>query len=410
VGLALSVLVVAGAVTAAVVRRDGGEEGPTLSRIATDRPCEDTGPTPAVPQLPAGTVALNRIGDAEEPTTAVFAPGGSGDGFLGERAGRVRRISAGRLTDDVVLDLRADTMPDGDGGLLGLAYGPDADWLYVYRADAARDDVVTAHPLGADGLPDPEAGRVILTVDHPDSLQHHGGALVVGTDGLLYVGLGDGGGLGDPRENAEDRSTHLGKVLRIDPTPDAPEPYRIPPDNPFVEDSDAAPEIWVLGVRNPFRMGLDGDTGDLWLGDVGQSCWEEIDHLPTGADSAGGANLGWDHLEGTHEFEGGEVPGRSLAPIQEHPHADGWCGIVAGYVPRGSSVPGLDGRLLYTDYCKGKVLALAVDGTGALDPGEARLVDTGLRVENPLAIVPGPGGEPWVLSLGGDIWAIAAAR
>jgi hypothetical protein len=336
----------------------------------------------------------------DSPTAAVFATDGSGDGFLAERDGRILRIDDGAVTDDVVLDLRTDTMQDGDGGLLGLAYAPDGDWLYAYRADADRDDVLTAHPLDGRGRLDPDGGRVLLTVDHPDSLQHHGGALVIGSDGLLYLGLGDGGGLGDPRENAQDGTTLLGKVLRIDPTPGAADPYRIPPDNPFADGRDAQREIWLLGVRNPFRIGLDPGTGDLWLGDVGQTCWEEIDHLPTGADSAGGANLGWDHMEGTHPFEGGAVPGRRLDPVQEHLHGDGWCGIVAGYVPRAGAVPVLEGRLLYTDYCKGKVLALAAD---LVDPGGERLIDTGLTAEGPIAIVPGPAGHPWVLSLDGTI-------
>ena len=236
-------------------------------------------------------------------------------------------------------------------------------------------------------------------MDHPDSVQHHGGALVVGPDELLYLGLGDGGGLGDPHGNAQDETTLLGKVVRIVPTPEEPEPYRIPPDNPFVDEPGVAPEIWVMGVRNPFRMGADPDTGDLWLGDVGQSCWEELDRLPTGADDAGGANLGWDHVEGSHPFEGGTVPGRELGPVQEHAHADGWCGIVAGYVLRSSAVPTLDGWLLYSDYCKGDLVALAVDGSTS----GPRQLDTGLEVENPIAVVPGPTGNPWILTLGGEV-------
>jgi hypothetical protein len=152
-------------------------------------------------------------------------------------------------------------------------------------------------------------------------------------------------------------------------------------------------------------MGLDSETGDLWLGDVGQACWEELDRLPTGADGAGGSNLGWDHVEGNHRFEGGAVPGRELAPAHEEPHRAGWCGIVAGYVPRRSAVPSLDGRLLYTDYCAGDVLALAVDD----GPEALRLVDTRLEVKRPTAIVPGPEGRPWVLSLDGGVFEIISA-
>ena len=399
----LAAAVVAAAATAGVVatRADEADDGNReVSRRAADRPCEPATSTPAPGLVLTGSLALRPVAQVTSPTAAVFVPGDSGDGLLAERDGRVLRIEAGVVTDDVVLDLRANTMQEGDGGLLGLAYAPDGEWLYTYRADADRDDVLSAFPLDEGGRPVPDGARDLLTVDHPDSLQHHGGALVVGSDGLLYVGLGDGGGLGDPRENAQDTDTLLGKVLRIDPTPDASEPYRIPPDNPFADGQDGRPEIWLVGLRNPFRMGLDEATGDLWLGDVGQTCWEEIDHLPTGADSAGGANLGWDHVEGTHRFEGGAVPGRRLDPVQEHAHEEGWCGIIAGYVPHGGAVPVLEGRLLYTDYCKGQVLALAVD---LVDPGVERLVDTGLRAENPIAIVPGPAGRPWVLSLDGSV-------
>jgi len=295
-------------------------------------------------------------------------------------------------------------MQEGDGGLLALAYDAGREWLYVYRADAGHDDVLSAFPVDGSGRPDGDLERLILAVDHPESVQHHGGALAIAADELLYVGLGDGGGLGDPNENAQDPQVLLGKVLRIEPSPSEPEPYRIPPDNPFVDAPGVAPEIWLLGVRNPFRIGTDPETGDLWLGDVGQTCWEEIDHLPTGADGAGGSNLGWDNVEGTHRFEGGEVPGRRLDPVQEHPHADGWCGIVAGYVPRASAVPVLDGRLLYSDYCKGDLVALAV----AADGGTPRLLDTGLEVDNPIAVVPGPFDRPWILTLGGTVFEVVA--
>lgn len=397
VALALA-LVASGTAVAVALVRGSVDDGPTPSRIAADRACPELADGPPIPNVTPGSLLLRPVGLADAPTTAVFAPDESGDGFLGERSGRVKLIDAGQLTDDVVIDLTDDTMQEGDGGLLALAYGPGADWLYVYRADADRDDVLVAYPLDGDGRPDAGAGRVILAVDHSSSIQHHGGSLAVGTDGLLYVGFGDGGGLGDPDENAQDPRTLLGKVVRIDPTPAAAEPYRIPADNPFVGDPRWAPEIWLLGVRNPFRLGLDAETAELWLGDVGHSCWEELDRLDTGPDGAGGSNLGWDHVEGTHRFEGGQVPGGELEPAQEHPHADGWCGIVAGYVPRSSTVPSLDGRLLYTDYCKGEVLALAVDDA---DAGTARLLDTTLVVLNPTAIVPGPAGAPWILAFGG---------
>lgn len=330
----------------------------------------------------------------DEPTSLALVPGAD-DGVLGERPGRVLAVVDGEVTAEVVIDLSGDTAEEGDGGLLAVAYDPDGEWLYVYRATADRDDVLTAHPVDETGRPEPGPGLEVIRVDRPPSEQHHGGSLAFGPDGMMYLGLGDGGGLGDPGENAQDPSSLLGKVLRIDPTPDGERPYVVPADNPFVGRAGWRPEIWVLGVRNPYRMTLDAATGELWLGDVGQTCWEELNRLT--ADDAG-ANLGWDRREGDADFEGGEVIGRHLAPELAHPHAAGWCAIVAGYVPHRSPLPALDGWLLHTDYCGGRVLALR--------DGELR--DLGIEVANPIALVPGPSGHPWLLTLDGPILEVRA--
>src|SRR5918995_2317271 len=292
-----TVLLIAGALVAAGGSGAGvgwalAGGGPSPSRAAADRACG----RPYVELLAAsppakGRRTLEKVGHVEEPTALVLRPGRGDDGLLASRTGEVRRVAAGEITDDVVLDLRDDTVDEGDGGLLALAYDPGAAWLYAYRTTAAQDEEITAYPIDAEGVPDPEAGRVILSVDHPASQQHHGGGFGFGPDGFLYIGLGDGGGLGDPRENAQDPGSLLGKVVRIDPTPTAAEPYAVPLDNPFVGRAGWRPEIWALGVRNPFRLTFDAATGDLWLGDVGQSCWEELDRLAAGT---GGANLGWD--------------------------------------------------------------------------------------------------------------------
>ena len=393
-------LVVAAAAAVGAITLVGPATVPSKSRAATDRPCPPVTTDP-VPRLEGPGITAERVATAVEPTSLALRPGSTGDGVLAERAGRLVRVAAGVVTGDVVLDLTADTTDDGDGGLLGVTYDPDGEWLYVYRATEARDDEITAYPVDEAGLPRQAEGRSILLVDHPPSEQHHGGSLLFGPDEMLYVGFGDGGGLGDPRENAQDPTSLLGKILRIDPTPDASRPYAVPADNPFVDQYGWRPEIWVLGVRNPFRLGVDEATGDLWLGDVGQSCWEEIDRLPTTGDGrAAGANLGWDRREGSAAFEGGDVPGGELEPVQAYAHRDGWCAIVAGYVPEASAVPTLDGWLLHTDYCAGRVLALR-PGQRPDDPVEQR--DLGVHIKAPIAIVPGPSGHPWVLTLDGAV-------
>jgi hypothetical protein len=340
-----------------------------------------------VARVPDGATAL-----AFEPAT--------NRGVVAGRTGRVYAV-AGTTIDlaEPVLDLRDDTQDEGDGGLLGLAYSPDGDWLFVYRSTDSRDEEITAYPV-TDAVPDGRRGRAIMHIDHPPSLQHHGGGFAFGPDGLLYIGTGDGGGLGDPRGNAQDLGSLLGKVLRLDPTPGDRDPYRIPAHNPFVGRPGARAEIFAYGLRNPFRLVFDDVTGELWIGDVGQSCWEELDRLEPAR--AAGANLGWDRREGTHRFEGRLDGG--VDPVHTYSHRGGNCAVVAGFVYRGTELRGLDGTLLYTDYCRGRLLAF-------IDPvDDAPIVlDLGVRVERPVAIVAGPDGTPWLLSLDGEVARLVAA-
>ena len=371
-----------------------GDDGPTASRAAADRPC----PRPYVElraaELPAkDRRRLRAVGQVEQPTALAFRPGGGGEGLLGSRTGELRVVTTTGIEPAVVLDLTDDTIDSGDGGLLAIAYDPVEPWLYVYRTTRTQDEELLAFPLDAAGRPEADDVRTLLEVDHPPSEQHHGGGMAFGPDGHLYLGLGDGGGLGDPRENAQDPGTLLGKVLRIDPTPEAEEPYAIPPDNPFVGRAGHRPEIWALGLRNPFRLVFDRATGDLWVGDVGQSCWEELDRLPAGQ---GGLNLGWDVREGTTEFEGGSLTGGgSLEPELAYAHRRGWCAVVVGFVDA-------TGALLHTDYCKGHVLWFLP--ATATEP--AHLVDSGLRVRRPVAVVEGPDGAAWILSLEGEVYRV----
>jgi glucose/arabinose dehydrogenase len=370
----------------------GDDDGTTPSRAATDRPCGrpyvEVLAAPPDPDKAGPRAEL--VGRVEEPSDLAFVPGDGDDGVLASRTGEVRRLDEGRIVPEVVLDLRADTAQEGDGGLLGVAYDPEEPWLYVYRTTRDQDEELTAYPVDSDGVPDPDGERLVLGVEHGPSEQHHGGGLRFGPDGHLYLGLGDGGGLGDPQEHGQDPTTLLGKVLRIDPTPDGDQPYDVPADNPFVGDDGRRPEIWALGVRNPFRIGFDHQTGDLWVGDVGQSCWEELNRIPAGR---GGANLGWDVREGNQVFEGGPLTdGSSLEPELQYAHRAGWCAIVVGDALTGGGVP-------HTDYCRGRLMVLQPAAGGAAPV----LEDTGIRVERPIAIVQAPDRSLWILSLDGGV-------
>jgi glucose/arabinose dehydrogenase len=226
---------------------------------------------------------------------------------------------------------------------------------------------VLEYVLGDRITVDERSRRQLLEVEQP-AANHNGGHLVLGPDGYLYIGLGDGGGAGDPDGNGQDPSTLLGSILRIDPeegTED--EPYAVPAGNPFADGEDGAPEVWLYGARNPWRFSFDKTTGDLWIGDVGQGEWEEVDRLPSvaGFDAGRGANLGWDRMEGSHEFEG-DNPAGAILPVHEYSHEEG-CSITGGYVYRGTSISELQGSYLFADYCAEGLRAIQLDGDAVID-------------------------------------------
>jgi glucose/arabinose dehydrogenase len=277
-------------------------------------------------------------------------PDGSGRLFVIEKAGRIRIIENGQLLNEPFLDITDRVGSRGnEQGLLGLAFHPqygENGWFYVNYTDGSGDTVLARFQASNDAdRSDPGSEIRLLGVDQPYP-NHNGGALAFGPDGYLYAGLGDGGAAGDPQGNAQSLDTLLGKILRLDV--DSGEPYAIPGDNPFGD------EIWAYGLRNPWRLSFDSATGDLYIGDVGQGEWEEIDFLAAG--SAGGANFGWDHREGAHDYEGGG-PAGMIDPVAEYSHPEGGCSVTGGYVYRGA-MPEWNGIYLYGDYCSGIIWGL----------------------------------------------------
>ncbi len=270
-----------------------------------------------------------------------------------------------------MLDFSSDVTIEGEGGFLGAAFSPDGERLYVSYTNTAGDtriDEYSVAPATApDATIDADSRREVFAQDQPFS-NHNGGNIAFGPDGYLYLGLGDGGAAGDPDDRAQDPTDLLGKVLRIDPT-EGDTPYGVPEDNPNVggaNGTEARTEIWLRGVRNPWRWSFDPLTGDLWIADVGQNEVEEIDFLPAdgqGRNAGKGANLGWNLMEGDAGYEGGEPPSGYVGPVITYRHADGGCSVTGGYVYRGTDVPALEGAYLYTDYCQGHLQAALVDGS-----------------------------------------------
>jgi glucose/arabinose dehydrogenase len=275
---------------------------------------------------------------------------GSGRLFVLEKPGRIRIIENDQLIETPFLDI-SDRVGSGgnEQGLLGLAFHPQYAQngrFFVNYTDKNGDTVLARFQVSSDpNVADPNSEVKILGVDQPFA-NHNGGGLVFGPDSYLYAGLGDGGSQGDPFGNAQNTGVLLGKILRLDV--DSAEPYAVPADNPFGN------EVWAYGLRNPWRFSFDKSTNDLYIADVGQNTWEEIDFLPAG--SPGGTNFGWNFREGAHDYKGGG-PAGMVEPVAEYSHSEGGCSVTGGYVYRGS-LPEWHGIYLYADYCKGLIWGL----------------------------------------------------
>lgn len=353
-------------------------------------------PSPQVEQTPDLGVALSltQVAEMSAPTAAAVGP--DGRLYLTERAGTVHR-----LEDDGVgpplIDLSAETTTDGERGLLGVAFAADGSELYVSFTDTAGHTVIDAFAV-VDGEVDPGQRRTVFTHGQPFA-NHNGGQIVTGPDGMLWIGLGDGGGAGDPLNAGQDTSTLLGALLRIDPL--GGDPYAVPDDNPFVDDPDAADEIWAFGLRNPWRFTFDRDTADLWIADVGQSAREEINWMPAG--EGAGANYGWNLMEGTLEFAGPE-PDDHVPPVHEYDTTPQRCAITGGYVYRGQAIPELRGAYLYSDVCDGDVHAIVVRAGEVVDAGHL-----GVGASSVVSFAEDAGGELYLLDFGGAVWRIDPA-
>jgi glucose/arabinose dehydrogenase len=379
--------------TAAPTARDGAMN-------AGDGPSTDGGDA-AARRRP---VRLLRLGSFDEPTH-LAAPRGDRRRFVVERAGRIRVVRGGRVLGAPFLDISERVSTGGESGLLSLAFARDYETsgrFFVYYTDRRGYLQIDSYIASAADPDRAEEGsrRSIIRVAHRRA-NHKGGQVHVGPDGMLYAGFGDGGGGGDPDENAQDLGRILGKLIRVNPRPGGG--YSIPSGNPFRNRPGARGEIYAFGLRNPYRFSFDRRRGHLTVGDVGQSAVEEIDFVPGragGRPPAGGYNFGWDAFEGRQRYEGGSAPG-AVRPVLQHTHASGFCSITGGYVIRDRALGrGWTGRYIYGDYCDGTLRLAHLRRPDAVSRA------TRLNVNSLVSFGEDGRGRVYAVSLNGPVYRI----
>jgi glucose/arabinose dehydrogenase len=338
----------------------------------------------------AGTYSLKKIVDADEPLQVLANPSTRAL-FVVEKTGRIRPLENGTLGAPV-LDVHTKVSSGGEQGLLGAAFSPKGDWLYTNHTDNNGDTRITAYPFSTRA--DEAKAVELMKVDQPYS-NHNGGGLDVTNDGVLWIGLGDGGSGGDPKGNGQNRNVFLGKILRIRPTstPTASEPYEIPSGN--LSGPGDRREIWAYGLRNPWRFDVDEISKTVWIADVGQNEWEEVNKVPL---STTAANFGWNNREGARPFKGGKRPANAIEPVTTYSHSSGGCSVTGGFVYRGTALPGLVGSYLYTDYCQGTIKRLA--------PGSRKPQTLDVSIKSPSSFGTDADGELYVTSLDGGVYKL----
>ncbi len=383
---------------------------PAAIAVAGALACNLNVATPVAPPASSpGVPALHLVAQGlASPLFLTSPPGDSARQFIVQQDGRVRIVRNDTLLVTPFLDIHTLVTYGGEQGLLGLAFHPSYrqnGWFYVYYTNVSGDIRVVRFTVSTDpSVADATTGDTVLAVVHQPNTNHNGGMLLFGPDGYLYTGLGDGGGGGDPAGNGQNRDVLLGKILRLDV--DHGSPYTIPASNPFASDPTARGEVWDYGLRNPWRFSFDRANGDLYIADVGQDLYEEVDVEPSGG--RGAVNYGWNIMEGLHCYSASpcNMTGLTL-PVIEYSHADGSCAVIGGYVYRGKAVPVLAGQYLYADLCSGWVKSFHLAAGQAGNPQNwTTQLGTGPNVSS---FGEDARGELYVVNLGGKVYRIVAA-
>ncbi len=351
------------------------------------------------PSVGTGELRLEVVARGLSDPLYLAAPPGDPRLFIVEQAGRIRIVQSGQLLAQPFLDITSRVSSGGERGLLSVAFHPGYaanGYFYVDYTDLNGDTRVERYAVSADpDIADPNSAKPILFVAQPYA-NHNGGLIMFGSDGMLYIGMGDGGAGGDPQNRAQNRDSLLGKLLRIDV--DRGDPYAVPSDNPFAGGGGRG-EIWAIGLRNPWRFAFDRPAGLLYLADVGQNLWEEVNVVPA---RQGGLNYGWNTMEGAHCYTNPSCTTTGLVlPAIEYGHAAG-CSIIGGFVYRGSRSPALAGQYFYSDYCTGFLYSFTY-ANGAVRR-QTRWNVSG--VGNVFSFGEDSAGEIYILSADGNVYRI----
>lgn len=368
--------------------------------------CDGSATDPPPPPPPGlDDLELVQVASGFNQPVYLTSPPGDARLFVVEKSGQISIVENGQVLGTPFLDIENDIVNGGEQGLLSMAFHPDYasnGLFYVfYTEDGNGDTRVERYTVSGDpNVADQNSASEIITVGQPFG-NHNGGLVVFGPDGMLYIGLGDGGSGGDPQGHGQNLQTLLGAILRIDV--DGAVPYDIPPGNPFVDDPNAADEIWAYGLRNPWRFAFDREPGSemIYIGDVGQNRWEEVDVSPAGQ---GGLNYGWATMEGLECFQSADcdMNGLELPVVVYSIDGQPECAIVGGFVYRGNAIPGLAGHYFYSDNCTGWIRSFRYDNGSATDEAQWNLGDIG----SVLSFGEDSEGELYVLAANGTVYRL----
>ncbi len=355
----------------------------------------------------SGSVKLTKIGEFSSPVQITQPPGSKDQLVITEKAGRLALVRDGDVLSEPFLDITDQVSTGSEQGLLSVAFDPGyakSGLFYVDYTDRDGNTQVVEYRRSP-AIPevaDPDSARTVLTQEQPFD-NHNGGLLLFGPDRRLYIGFGDGGSANDPQRNGQDLSTWLGKILRISPHPSNGRPYSVPADNPFNGQQGARPEIFAFGLRNPWRFSFDRDTGALWIGDVGQDRYEEVDSVQP--DLAGGFNFGWSALEGNATANDDQSAPGSVRPVFTYGH-DAGCSVTGGYVVRDPRLGSLRGDYLFGDFCTSELKAIRLPaGADRAKRTDARR----LEVKQLVSFGEDGRGRLYAVSLEGPVYRIDPA-